>query len=993
MIKRIIHFILILLGIVIIALSVLTSTKPGLALLIKSIPGVSSVKHVDGSLLRGWHIQGLSYEGKSMRISVDDIQFKWRPRRLLTKTLMISLLKIKDVTINKQAPQMQNNQAQTFNTSYHLPINIAVPDIKIQDIQFTGAGNNNAIKLNSIHIGAEVINNTLNIHQLKINSPRFTSNSYASIKLSNIKDIEAHNQTYITQAEHGKIPIITSIVGNGKTIKWTLSSNKQFNFKFSGSLSSDFDHLDNARLNAQWQLSATDLEEKIHETHGSISSSGTISGTLSKPTVQGKVAANDFSLSHLYTKSLQAAFDVSPKSDNVISADINAKDIFYDEHGVKSVALSAAGNAQKHTIKLDIQGSHNETLETTLEAGYTNNQWQGKLAALNVNVYPDMRWKLSQASNFILSASDNKLDETCLTYENSKVCASLEKNNQMLDTLVSLTDIDLALLNSRLNDRSKLAGHLDGKASISYNQENQHMQLQANAALDNAFYDYSQNNKQHHLAINHATFSSKLGEQGFNNNLLLFVNDNEELKANFSMPNYQGHGLPDGDEVIAGQLTTYIDNLDLLTAFTNDLDDPKGVVKGALTISGTKAKPKINGEVNLINASTTVVPLGIKIKPVNFTVKAGNSTITYAGKIKQKKQQLLINGTTALSYPLFPTILTIKSESFTLSNTAEYYLPASLDTRIKIEGKDINVSGKVDLNKARIHPTDFSSTLTLPDDVIFVNSSGIPVDNETTIWNVTLNLLLKGKDLNFQYTGLSADLQGSLKLKSTPTTPLQGNGSLKVIEGHYRAYGQDLSISPGGVINFNNDLANPQVNLEATRTIRAASATSFGGTQQDLIVGIRVSRTLDNPKITLFSNPAVLNQQDIISYLVFGFPQSELTNSESAAVWQAVMALDNSGDNSVSNLKNSFQKTFGLSEIGFSNTAEYNPETETVESGTAFVIGKRIAKNLTLTYSMGIMIPINILYLRYRMSQHWSVQTDSSALGNGADIMYSIQRD
>jgi translocation and assembly module TamB len=993
MIKRIIHFILILLGIVIIALSVLTSTEPGLALLIKSIPGVSSVKHVDGSLLRGWHIQGVDYERESIKASIDDIQLKWSPRRLLTKTLMISSLKIKGVTINKQAPQIQSNQAQTLNTSYHLPINIAVPDIKIQDIQFTGPENDNAIKLNSIHIGAEVINNTLNIHQLKINSPSFTSNSYASIKLGNIKDIEAHNKTYITQAEHEKIPVTTSIVGNGKTIKWTLSSNKQFNFKFSGSLSSDFDHLDNAHLNAQWRLSASNLEEKIYGTHGSINSSGTISGTPSQPTVQGKLAANDFSLSHFYAKSLQAAFNVSPESDNVISADINAKDIFYDEHGIKSVALSAAGNTKKHTIKLRIQGSHNEELQTTIDAGYTNNQWLGKLADLRINVNPNMHWKLIQSSNFILSESDNKLDETCLAYENSKVCTSLEKNNQILNALVSLTDIDLALLNARLNDRSKLAGHLDGKANISYNQENQHIQLKADAALDNAFYDYSQNNKQHHLAIKHATFSSQLGEQGFNNNLFLFVNNNEELKANFSMPNYQGYGLPSGDEEITGQLTTYIDNLDLLTVFTNDLDDPKGVVKGALTLSGTKAKPKIKGEINLSNASTTIVPLGIKIKPVNFTIKADNSTITYAGTIKQKKQQLLINGTTALSYPLFPTTLTIKSESFSLSNTAEYYLPASLDARIKIEGKDINVSGKVGLNKARIHPTDFSSTLTLPDDVVFVNSSGIPVDNETTIWNVTLNLLLKGKDLNFQYTGLSADLQGSLKLKSTPTTPLQGNGSLKVTEGSYRAYGQNLSITPGGVVNFNNDLANPQINIEATRTIRAASATSFGGTQQDLMVGIRVSRTLDNPKILLFSNPAVLNQQDIISYLVFGFPQSELTNSESAAVWQAVMALDSTGDNSVGNFKQSFQKTFGLSEIGFSNTAEYNPETDTVESGTAFVIGKRIAKNLTLTYSMGIMVPINILYLRYRMSQHWSVQTDSSALGNGADIMYSIQRD
>lgn len=991
MIKRIIYFISILLGIAIIGLSILTSTEPGLSLLIKSLPGVSSIEHVKGSFFRGWNIQGLHYEGESIQATVDDIELTWTPRHLLNKKLTISSLKIKGLTINKR-PLAPSSETATFTTSYHLPININAPDISIEDIQFAN-GSEKSTKISTINIDAQVIKNTLNIHQLKIHSTKLTSDTYASIKLGNIKDIEVHNQTYITQAEHSNIPVITSIVGDGKTIKWIVASNKQFDFKFSGSLSAELNHLDNANLEASWKLSASNLEDKIYKTHGNIDSNGTLSGTLSQPTLKGNISANDFSLLHFYVQSLQATAAVSPESNNAMSLDINANDIFIDEHEIKTLALNAAGKTQSHTLELTIQGSHNDTLKAEIEAGYINNQWQGRLATINVRPNSTMHWQSTQASNFILSEAESKLDKTCLNDKDSKVCASIAKNDRILNVLLSATDLNLALLNPRLNKRSKLAGYLNAKANISYNQESKRMQLQADAALDNAFYDYSQNNKQHHLAIPHAILTSKLGEQGFDNNFSLYINDNEELKANFSMPNYQGFGLPDGGEKISGRLTTYFDNLDILTAFTNDVDDPKGIVKGTLTISGTKDKPKINGKLNLSKASATIVPLGITVNPINFTVAADNSTITYDGKIRQKKQLLTVKGTTALTYPQFPTALNIKSDAFILSNTAEYHLPASLNTHIKLNGKSINVSGKVNLDNAQIHPADFSSTVTLPDDVVFVNSSGIPVDNATTLWDTNLDLMLKANKLNFQYNGLNADLQGDLKLESSPTTPLRGNGSLKVLEGSYRAYGQNLSITPGGVIIFNGNLANPQINIEATRTIRAASSASFSGTQQNLIVGIKVSSTLDNPKIMLFSNPAILNEQDIISYLVFGFPQSELTNSESAAVWQAVMALNSSGGNSMSNLKQSFQKTLGLSEIGFSNTAEYNPETDTVESGTAFVVGKRIAKNLTLTYSMGVMVPINILYLRYRMSRHWSVQTDSSSLGNGADILYSIQRD
>jgi len=189
MIRRIIHFILILLGIAIIGLSLLTSTQPGLTLLIKSIPGVVSVKHVDGSLLHGWHIQDLHYKQDSLQLNINDIQLTWSPRHLLSKTVMISSLTAEGITVNRRNTQASRDETRSFNTSYNLPINIATPNITLKDIQITNGNSDEATKLNSIHLNAHVTNNILNIHQFKIHSPYIDSSSSALIKLTNIKDI------------------------------------------------------------------------------------------------------------------------------------------------------------------------------------------------------------------------------------------------------------------------------------------------------------------------------------------------------------------------------------------------------------------------------------------------------------------------------------------------------------------------------------------------------------------------------------------------------------------------------------------------------------------------------------------------------------------------------------------------------------------------------------------------------------------------------------
>lgn len=164
--------------------------------------------------------------------------------------------------------------------------------------------------------------------------------------------------------------------------------------------------------------------------------------------------------------------------------------------------------------------------------------------------------------------------------------------------------------------------------------------------------------------------------------------------------------------------------------------------------------------------------------------------------------------------------------------------------------------------------------------------------------------------------------------------------------------------------------------------------------QPYLIAGVQITGTANQPNIHLFSVPSGISQQDILSYLVFGYPQSQLTNSQAGALWNALNVMDTGyGHYSLSSLQQDIQKEFGLSEFGLGNTSEYNAETQQYESGSAFVVGKRITQDLTASYHIGIMVPVNVLYLTYQLTPRWSLQSDSSALGNGGDVFYTIQKD
>ena len=93
------------------------------------------------------------------------------------------------------------------------------------------------------------------------------------------------------------------------------------------------------------------------------------------------------------------------------------------------------------------------------------------------------------------------------------------------------------------------------------------------------------------------------------------------------------------------------------------------------------------------------------------------------------------------------------------------------------------------------------------------------------------------------------------------------------------------------------------------------------------------------------------------------------------------------------NIATQIESGLGLSELGVESEATLDALGNPLDNQSSFVVGKHLTRKLYARYSFGLLDTVNVFELRYLFDHTWSVQTDASALGEGADVLYTIQRD
>ncbi len=475
---------------------------------------------------------------------------------------------------------------------------------------------------------------------------------------------------------------------------------------------------------------------------------------------------------------------------------------------------------------------------------------------------------------------------------------------------------------------------------------------------------------------------------------LIKLDSNTHAKFKLLLPiNFHHWSLK--SQTFNGNINVYTTNMQVLDNIIDDVNQTKGELTANVTLSGKILKPRFYTQAVIKNASTTISLLGLKLHNVNLNLKGENNQWQVNGNIESNEGKLNVKGQADLRKGAFNSSLSLTGHDIMLINTSEYKIKASPNIVFNSHNDEMHLSGEIDIPYARITPSLSDSTIDLPDDVVIINQ-----DNSITqkTFGYVINAKL-GKDVKLDLLGLTGNITGGIRIAAPAHQMARADGTLKIINGKYQAYGQDLVINKGEINYTGGLLKNPNINLTATRRFKVNSSNfqglgfdAFSDFDNYLTVGLRANGSLQSPNVTLFSNPPSNNQADILSMLLLGRPISKVNDSDSAMLFDAISSL-NIGSGNGPSITKQLSNALGVDALSIEDDSLTDaPQTGDPYERTALVVSKSLSPKLSLHYSIGLLTGTSILRIRFKLGKKWTLQTETDGQSNGIDVLYHYQR-
>ena len=300
------------------------------------------------------------------------------------------------------------------------------------------------------------------------------------------------------------------------------------------------------------------------------------------------------------------------------------------------------------------------------------------------------------------------------------------------------------------------------------------------------------------------------------------------------------------------------------------------------------------------------------------------------GELQNPQGSLTIAGDAKLSAPMKAN-LSIEGQQVTLVNNNENKLIVSPQLSAKYLNNHLSVTGNLVVDQADI------KVASLPKPAISVSEDQIIIDEKEQItkdspfdYDISLTLSA-GDNVKVSGFGLSSEIQGKLSSTLKTGQALTLNGRLDLKDGKFEAYKQTLTIEQGQLL-FLGTAANPSIQFRAIRMV------------DDIKVGIIADGTIQKPRLTLFSEPTMA-EENVLSLLITGRNLDSLSQQEGNALTSAAISL---GVDSANKLVQKIGDKLGLKDIAFTSKSGTNG------NGTRVDIAAKINDRLNVGYGTNI---------------------------------------
>lgn len=388
-----------------------------------------------------------------------------------------------------------------------------------------------------------------------------------------------------------------------------------------------------------------------------------------------------------------------------------------------------------------------------------------------------------------------------------------------------------------------------------------------------------------------------------------------------------------------------------------------GQIDGSVRITGTQAQPLFQGELRLRDGAATLSSLDTDLTEVRLDLNGDTQSLNLDGAARLGGGPLTVQGRCCEDERFH---LSLQGERNRLRHTLGLDAIASSELELDITQESLTVRGDLVVHEGVFeHSAMPDGGVPLSNDVLRLDVPEAPSRRFTLAADLGTRI---EPGFTLRTSMLEATLGGDLRLQRRVDASTSLFGDLQVLGGELRAYGQTLRLGDGSV-GFLGDPLNPDLNLSAVREI----------TSESLSVGFRVRGTLEEPELTLFSDPQ-LSERETLSYLVRGRGPDAGANVDGTAMALSLgaSALNRSG------VLAPLESIPGLSDVSLS--------AEGSDDDVAATISAYVGRRLYLSYGVGLYEPVNALTARlYLRSRLWLEVV--SRLESSFDLYYRFDID
>lgn len=672
-----------------------------------------------------------------------------------------------------------------------------------------------------------------------------------------------------------------------------------------------------------------------------------LAGTLQAP--QGQLALQGAQLAmadnRLQNLTLAAKLDNAQRA----TLDLKGSGIQLGDTQLGTLTVNGQGDIKRQQLKLDLQGPLLK-LALGLDGNLDKGNWRGRLASGEIQT-GGQDWRLQQPAK-LERLADGKINfgAHCWMSGQASLCGEDQRLMPEPRLRYHLKQFPLDSLAQWLPRDFAWKGLLNADVQLDFPASGPKGQVSVDASggtlrilEKDQWLDFPYESLKLSSTLSPKRIDSRLDFRGGKLGTLWVTAQIDPLAKNKPLT---------GDFNLSGL------DISIARPFVPMVEKLTGRLNGSGHLSGGLLAPQVTGNVILSDGEVSGAELPVNLHNLKVqALIAGESVRLDGGWSSGEAGQGTLNGQIAWGEAL-TVDLNLKGSHLPVTVEPYAVLDVAPDLKIAMKGDELAISGKVLIPKGAITIRELPpSTVKLSGDTVIIGHQAEEPQGSPLAMAMDIDVDVGQEKLSFTGFGLTANLAGHVHIGDN----LDTRGELNLNDGRYQAYGQRLTIRKARLL-FAGPIDQPYLDIEAIRQT------------DDVIAGIRLTGSAEQPTTVVFSEPA-MSQEQALSYLVLGRAPST-TGEDSNVMAQAALALGLAGSSSVTG---ALAKDLGIQ--------DFQLDTSGSGSTTSVVASGNITDKLSLRYGVGVFDPANTIALRYALSKKLYLEA-ASGVASSLDLFY-----